>query len=72
MNEIKYGNNFHYKLRPETGFWESQTPTDPQSATVTIGELTSIVRDSRDHLKQLVEKAMIRLNEFDAFLEYHS
>lgn len=72
MNEVKYGNKFHYKFQPESGFWVSQLPTDPMSATVTIGELCYIINDAKKALSELIDKANIRVKEFEAFLEYHS
>lgn len=70
MKEIKLG-KMHYVEDP-SGFWVSVNPTDPMSATVTKGELLSLVNDYREHLKLLIERAVVRLNELDAFMEYHS
>lgn len=71
MNEIKL-NKFHYKLNPQSGFWVSQLPTDPMSATVTIDELCYMLRDSVNEIKKIVTKIECRITEVENFIEYHS
>lgn len=71
MNEIKFG-RMHYVLDDRSGFWCARHQTDPQSATVTIGELVSLVNDYHENMKALIEKANKNQGELKAFLEYHS
>lgn len=53
LKEVKLGNNIHYILDETSGFWLAQILTDPQSATITSEELTTLLQDYIRHIPDL-------------------
>lgn len=71
MNKIKI-HGITYHLDSNSGFWISIDAPDPSSATITTGELLSLVSDNRKALRAGMAVAEAKLKEWNDFLEYHS
>lgn len=68
ITEIKIG-NFYYFKDPKSGFWIDPNAQIPQDATMTAGELSSILQDNINKGEDLIMKFKDRIQQLKDAVE---
>ena len=72
IKEVFFGDRLWYTYDNKSGFWVSQRPTDPQSATITGEELNYLLKDNIKYgynLLDKLQKQIANLKQLSAQLE---